>query len=323
MIKKFLFIQLICFLTSLLLHCTLICAQERDTSNPVKIVTLMSSDYQEFREALAGFKNALNKADIKYEISLITNISNNGFNPKVIDKIRESEPDLILTLGTKALTNVNNYIKDIPIVFSMVLKSYFTQSIDTFVKNNANVTGVTLSIPVIQKFSIFKEIIPDLKTIGVIYSPDENSELINEAKSAAKRLNLDLVAANVSSERDVPKALNNLTRIVDVIWMILDNAVNSDYSREYIILEGFRNDIPVMGPSENYVGAGALCAVRANYRNVGFQSGKMAVKILNGSKPSEVPYEDPKLSVIYINERIAAGIGLKITNQIKAVAKIK
>ena len=78
---------------------------------------------------------------------------------------------------------------------------------------------------------------PNLRTIGVIYTPGENSELIKEAQDAAKKLNINFIPADVTDEREFPTALQNLIRIVDVIWMIVDNAVNSDESRKYIILE--------------------------------------------------------------------------------------
>jgi len=314
--KVLLFIQIICFLFSLFLNYSLINAQQRNISKDVKIVALMSHDYNEYREALEGFKEALKEANIKFEINLINNIGDNDFNPKIVNEIQKIKPNLILALGTRASYNANLHINDIPIVFSMVLNPNFNNSNNSYEKNNKNITGVTLSIPVIKQFSTLKEIIPNLKTVGVIYSPDENSELIKEARTAAKQLNLDLVAADVSNEREVPITLNNLIRIVDVIWLIVDNAVNSFESIKHIILEGFRNDIPVMGLAENYVVAGAAFAVSADYKNVGFQSGNMAIKILNGYEPSQLPYEYPQKVVLYVNERITDGIGLKIPEKI-------
>lgn len=313
--KVFLFIQIICFLFFLFLNYNLVNALQRNVSKDVKIAALMSSDYHEYREALEGFEEALTKANIKFKINLINNIEDNDFNPKVINKIKEIKPDLILSLGTKASYNVNLHINDIPIVFSMVLNPNFN-NLNSPNGKKKNVTGVTLSIPVIKQFSVFKEIVPNLKTIGVIYTPEENSELIKEARTAAKQLNLDLVAADVSNEREVPITLNNLIKIVDVIWMIVDKSVYSIDSRRHIILEGFRNDIPVIGLAENFVDAGATFAVSADYKNVGFQSGNMAIKILNGNEPSKFPYEYPQKVVLYVNKRVIAGIGIEISEKI-------
>ena len=316
------FLQTICFLLSLLLNYDLINSQQKGTSGTVKIVVLMSSDLDEYKLALDGFKDALSNSNIKFEINQISDIGDNNFNPKITNEIRKLKPDLILGLGTKSANNLHTYINDIPVVFSMVLNPNFINSNHQSGKNNKNITGVSLSIPVIKQFSTLKEMIPNLKTIGVIYNPYENSELIKEAQTAAKQLNLDLVAVDVSYEREVPMTLNNLIKYVDVIWLIVDRMVNSVESRKNIILEGFRNDIPVMGLSEKVVRAGAAFAVSADYRNVGFQSGNLAVKILNGDEPSQLPYEYPQKTIIYINERIVDSIGLKISEKIRKNAVI-
>ncbi|NVM04775.1 MAG: ABC transporter substrate-binding protein [Candidatus Helarchaeota archaeon] len=282
----------------------------------VKIVALLSKDYKEYREALEGFRKALSDSNIRYDITLINNMEDDVSIAKLVNDIRNNNPDLILAIGSRALYKINTYIKDIPIVFSMVLNPNTNNSKNTRLTNNGNITGVTLSIPVRKQFAIFKEILPNLITIGVIYSPEENGKLVEEAKSALKQLNIDLIAADVKGEREVPKTLNYLINVVDAIWIIVDNAVNSVESMRNIILESVRNDIPVMGPSEKYVKAGATFAVSADYESIGMQSGEMAIKILNGKQPSSLPIEYPQDFVIYINEKITNWIGLKIPDKI-------
>lgn len=312
-------LQLICLLSSLFIHYTFVIAQQRNEPDPVKIIALLSSEYKEYFQALEGFEKVFKNSKIDYILNSVNNIKNNDFNPRVLNKINEIKPDLILALGTRALTSLEQYVEDIPIVFSMVLNPYLTNSTNA----RKNVTGVTMSIPVLEQFSTFKKIVPNMKTIGVVYSPEENSELIKEAGLAAKQLDIDLVEANVNNEREVPNAINNLTRIVDVIWLIVDKAVSNTDIIKYIILEGFRNDIPVMGLSAHYVEAGAVCAVSADYNSIGAQAGTMAVKILNGVEPFQVPYEKPRSFVLYINERVAASMGISINEQIRKKAVIK
>lgn len=317
-----LIVKIISFSLTLFLYFEFVNAQQKIPSKTVKIFAIMSRNYPEYNEALEGFKEALTDANIKFDINLVTSLKEDNPNLKIIDDIKKAEPDLILALGTNAVNSVNTNINDIPIVFSMVLNPTFGNSKNSST-NNKNITGVSLSVPVIKQFSTFKEIIPNLKTVGVIYSPDENSELIKEAEISAKKLNIDLIAADVNDENDVPRTLNNLIRIVDVIWMIVDKAVNSIESRRHIIMEGFRNDIPVIGPSENYVVAGAAFAISADYKNVGWQTGKITVKILEGNEPSQLPCEYPNKTVIYINEKIINSIGIKIPNTILQNAVIK
>lgn len=301
----------------------IITAQETTDLKNIKIVVLTSHNYDEYQQAFEGFKKALTETNIKFTISMMKDLGNTNVNGELVAEIQKSKPDLILTLGSTATYTISSYIQDIPIVFSMVLYPNMNNSNNSKGNNSGNITGVSLSIPVDKQFSVLKQIIPNLKTIGVIYSADENLPLIKEAQQVAKVLNLNLIAADVTDERDVPQALNNLIRIVDALWMIVDKSINSTFSRTNLILEGFRNNIPVMGLSENYVRAGAAIAVSADYMTVGMQTGKLAIQILNGESPAEIPIEYPQKLNIYINEKIIDGIGLKIpTTILKKVIKI-
>lgn len=315
--KKFLLKTITFFiLLSIFLCCYQIFAQQNNTLRRVKVVALLSKDYKEYREALEGFRKVLSDSNISYDIILINDIEDNLSVTELVDDIQSNNPDLILAIGSRALYDIDTYIKDIPIVFSMVLNPNANNHKNARLTNNGNITGVTLSIPVRKQFAIFKEILPNLITIGVIYNPEENEELIKEAKRASRQLNIDLIAADVNGEREVPKTLNYLINVVDAMWIIVDNAVNSVKSMRNVILESVKNDIPVMGPSEKYVKAGAAFAVSADYESIGMQSGEMAIKILNGKKPSSLPIEYPQEFVIYINEKITDWIGLKIPDKI-------
>jgi len=291
-----------------------IAAQQSRADEKVQIVAFMGRDYDEYRMALEGFKEELERSNIRYEIQVINSLGDNPGETEVLHAVQQKKPALILALGTKAANFISSQVQDIPIIYSMVLNQRVYGQSNSVAKN---ITGVTLSIPTFHQFSVIKEIMPDVKSIGVIYTRAENADLIQEAQLAARQLNIDLVTAGVDKEKEVPTALNNLLRVVDVIWMIVDKAVNSVDSRKYIILECFRNNVPVVGLSENYVRAGAAFAVSADYTKLGIQTGTMAVKILNGSEVRMLSHESPKDYNIYINQRIVDGIGLIIPENIE------
>ena len=308
--KYFLNIQKVWFLLLLTVQYSPIYAQNSSAANTYEIVTVMSADYNEYRESLNEFQTVLEKHDIDFNIRLdVGKRTDNNIDPRIINRIQEDRPDLILALGTKAAQSLSTHIHDIPIVFSMVLNPLYTNSSNN---NNSNITGVTLSVPVLTQFSVLKRVIPELYNIGVIYSHDENETLINEARIAATGLNINLVPIDVNDERDVPSAVQNLIRVVDIIWLIVDKAVNSEESRKHIILTGHKNNIPVVGPSKNYVSAGAAFAISTDYTNIGAQSAGLAIEILNGVNPSQIPHESPSNVILYVNERIHDWFGIPI-----------
>jgi len=290
-------------------------AEQAQAAADVRIVVLISGSQPEYREALAGFEKALQAARILPELVVLDDINVGGSNDDLIARIYRNSPDLIFALGTSAASKVRA-IRDIPIVYSMVLNTSFMDDGGTIARNNTNITGVTLTIPVLEQFTKYKEIFPKLRTVGVIYNPDENAELIREAQQAARARNIELIPADVKDERGVPRSLRNLIQVVDVLWLIVDKAVNSLDSRKYIFIECFKNNIPVMALSENRVRELAAFAVTADYEGIGWQSGEMAKRIFRGVPPSAIPVESPHKLNIYINKRIIDSIGLEIPDSV-------
>ena len=223
--------HIICILIVQGVYYDLVIAQGDKPDKTISITAVFSADYAEYKIALKGFKKALSNQNLTFEIKEETNNGNNDFDMRIINRIHESNPDIILAIGTTAANYLSTYIDDIPIVFTMVLDYYLTN----FDKNNNRTfSGVSLSIPPESQFRVLKRLMPDLKTIGVIYTAEENKELIQEAQLNIERLGLDLVAADVRGVGDVPRAYRNLMRIADVFWLIKDDAVNSKKSREFI-----------------------------------------------------------------------------------------
>ncbi|MFC1729958.1 ABC transporter substrate-binding protein [candidate division KSB1 bacterium] len=289
-------------------------AQQRTGTEEYRIVAVMTADYPEYREAYEGFIEELRTRGIGYTVELIESIGNNDIDENFVRRVRENNTDLILAIGTRAADSISKRISDIPIVFAMVMNPHFDTSDDLSYRN---VTGVRFSIPVETQFQVYKEIIPGLTNIGVIYTPEENEDVVSEAEQAARNLDLNLVKGNVNSEREVPQTVQNFIRVVDIIWKIVDSAVSGRETTEHIVLEGFRNNIPIVGLGENIVRAGAALAVSADFRMVGMQSGVLAEKILQGTSPAALEIEYPREYILYVNARIANGIGLRIPDSLE------
>lgn len=261
----------------------------------------MSDNYPQYRTALEGFREYLNDNNIRYEIELSETVYENDNGKSLAVEIGEFAPDLIFTVGTRALHYINSEFKDIPIVCTMALNGNSLEK---------NVAGVTFLVPVSTQFSILKQIVPGLNNIGVIYSEDENSNLISDAERAARRHGLNLVKGVVKNEREVPGVLRNLVRVSDAIWMIIDSATSTRKSHESIILEGYRNNIPVVALAESIVRAGASFAISADFRLTGFQSGEIALRILRGVSPNRIGLVAPDSIIVYVNGKVTDDIGI-------------
>lgn len=282
----------------------------------VVMAVIKSQDIKPYNIALEGFNKALEEEGIK---ALTFNYDMKGWEEegrKIAQEVISKKPDIVLTLGTKATRIALQDIKDFPVVFSAVLNPIDSGLVKSLKCSGNNLTGASVDIPVKTQFEWLKEVVPNVKKIGVLYNPDETKVVINDASKIAETMKLKLIAVPVYSQKDVPKATKDLVRKIDALWAVADSTVFIPQSTKFILLHTLRMKIPFMGLSSGFVNIGALLALSCNYEDIGRQSGELAVRILAGEKPSTIPITVPRKTFLSLNLRVARQIGLNIPSHI-------
>jgi putative ABC transport system substrate-binding protein len=216
---------------------------------------------------------------------------------------------LIVTFGPLATDTVAREIADIPLVAGLVLSP-------GLYGKSGNVTGVGLELPVEQQFDWLRRIVPNARTVGVLYNPAENRNRIEAAQVAAKKRGLTLDAQEVRSPLDVPAALDALSKRADVLWSVPDTTALSPQLAKHLLLFSFRNGIPFIGLSSAWVKAGALYSLDADYREVGAQCAEIAMKVLNGASPGSVQPVPPRTVVYSLNLTTARQMKISLPTEI-------
>ncbi len=290
--------------------------ENRGLRSDFKIAVIKSRDSTFYNAALKGFRKVLEDKNVK-DITSYNMEDDPRKGREIISKIKTKKLDLILTLGTMATTVASEDIKDLPIVFSAVLNPVDSGLVKDMKSSGNNLTGASMDIPIKTQFEWLKKVAPSIKTIGVLYNPDETKVVIDKASKIAEIMTLKLIAVPVHSEKDVPKATNGLLRKVDALWSVADTTVfGLKQSRKFILLKTLREKIPFMGLSRFFVQAGALLALSCDYEDIGRQSGELAVRILAGEKPSQIPITVPRKISLLLNLKVAERIGIKIPRHI-------
>lgn len=291
-------------------------AQVGSSRNPAEICVIMSKDLTEYNDAFEGFKEYLDENRVYYRIVYLRILGEESLTQEVVREVRRSAPDLILAVGTTAAATIGKEINDIPIVVSIVLTQYYNNG------SYNNVTGVSLTVPPLIQFRAIKQVLPDMSSIGVLYNPNENDRLIRDAKSAARRLNLDLIDVGVNNAREVPRTAQNLFQFTDALWMVATNVLPLE-SRRDLINKGLRNNIPIAGYGEVTVKEGTLLSVSySGFKQIGRQSGKIAVSVLRGTAPGAIRFQYPEEIVLYVNQRVADLLGVTIPERITGITEI-
>lgn len=245
-----------------------------DSARKGFIEALKSKGYEEGKNLKIDYENA--QGDMATTQTIAQNFVSNKEN-------------LILAIATPSAQAAYNATKNIPIVITAVtdpVKAGLAKSLE---KPDTNVTGTSDNVPIEKQLQLLKELIPGSRNLGVIYNTSEsNSEVqIENLKKAAPNFNLHLVTVGITNVNEIPQALSSILGNIDVLYIPTDNMVAS--SMPLIINQCYSKNIPVIGSEKGEVTNGALATTGIDYNKLGFQTGLIAVDIINGKSPKDIP----------------------------------
>jgi putative ABC transport system substrate-binding protein len=198
----------------------------------------------------------------------------------------------------------------------MVLNPDISGYVESMQSSGNNLTGASMDISVRSQFEMLMSVVSNVKKIGVMYDPQENQIVIDRALKTAKDMGIQLLARKVYSEKEVPEVLEDISDNIDALWAVSDSTIFIPQSIQFILLHTLRNSIVFMGISPSFVEAGALLALTCDYEDIGRQSGEIAIRVLTGEKPGNIPVSIPGKTLLSINLRTAQQIGVEIPRDI-------
>ena len=227
----------------------------------------------------------------------------------IAGKFLGDDPDLVVAIATPAAQSMAAAIKDTPIVFSAVSDPLGAKLVTDMEKPTSNVTGTSDALPMDQTFELIKELSPDAKTIGFIYTASEaNSQsIIAEAKAMAGDYGLECVEKAITTSTELQQAAEVLAGKADVIYTPVDNVIAS--SIPVLAEVGKKMQIPVYAGAVEMVEQGAYATVGVDYYKLGEVTGDMVGEVLEGKAVSEIPVATLDNFMKVINKTTADTIG--------------
>lgn len=208
------------------------------------------------------------------------------------------------------------YEKGIPVVFNAISDPIEAKLVKEDGSAMDGVTGVSDALPVEDQLKLIREILPDAKKIGILYTTSEPNSVstLRIYKDLAPQYGFEIVEKGIGTAAEVAQGAEILASSVDCISNMTDNNVVAALS---VLLEKANaNKIPVFGSEEEQVGNGCLASAGLDYYQLGIQAGKMAARILKGEKPSDIPYETLKESKITFNIATAQSLGIELPQSV-------
>jgi len=235
------------------------------------------------------------------------NMEGNAETGKALcQKMKSEGCKVVITVGKGATKTAMAELGSMPIVYCMVMNPE-----EDGIKGG-NITGISLDIPMVKQFEAFKSVVPKIKKIGIVYSGETSDNLVKEMKQAASKTGFTLVDKKVGGDAEVPNAVREMKGSIDGLYLPPDKVVAQRDAFQFIALFTFENNLPFMAPSGRFVSKGALVALMIDYEDIGKQAGEVAKKIAGGASASSLPPEQPRATILVLNQKTAQTIGINI-----------
>ncbi len=227
-----------------------------------------------------------------------------------------SKPDVIVAIATPSAQAVAASTKTIPLVFAGITDPIAAKLIKNWQPTGSNITGVSDYQAVEPQIAFMKKIVPNLKSVGYVYSPGEiNSTIIlKQLKELLPAQGIKFIAVPAQRTADIPTAAKSLAGKVDLIYTTTDNNVVSAY--ESLVKVANEAKIPLLASFPDAIERGATAAFGMSYYDVGRQSGKLVARILQGEKVGNITPEIGKELRLIVNLVAAKRLGIKIAPEV-------
>lgn len=288
---------------------------EAPEGEKLKIGVIQHSEHAALDAARDGFLEALKEKgydESKVEFD-IQNAQNDQSNLKTISqRLVQNKNDLILAVATPAAQSVANETTEIPILVTAVTDLVEAGLVTSNEAPGSNVSGTSDLTPVKEQLDLMMEIMPEVKTIGIMYNSSEtNSEIqAKMAEKCAQDLGLSVEFGTVTSTNDIAQALQSIAGKVDVLYIPTDNTFASAMATVGSLAE--ESKIPTIVGEQGMCEAGGLATVGIDYYKLGYQTGEMAALVLEGADIATMPVETASDASICINLDTARAIGIEV-----------
>lgn len=234
----------------------------------------------------------------------------------------DKKADVLVGVATPAALALANTTSDIPIVLGAVTDPVGAKLVKDLDHPGRNITGVSDQPPVASQIKLGKELLPNAKTVGMLYSSTEaNSKYqVEEATKAAENSGLNVKNYPVASTNEIAQTVQVMTQNVDFIYIPLDNTIAN--AMQAVVGEANKTKTPIITSVDTMVEQGGLATVGIDQYTLGKKTGEMVVQLLKGADPAVTPVYTFKEGVTVLNEKQAAFLGIQIPDELKNNAQI-
>ena len=242
--------------------------------------------------------------------------------PALAAELARANVDAIVTGGEQAILAAKRATSTIPIVMGASNDPVGAGLVASFARPGGNVTGMTILSPELsrKRLELLKEVAPSISRVAVLYNPDFPGTALDlrQTRDAARTLGLALHDVAVQQPGQFDAIFSSVRKRADAFVLLADPFFTSHHP--LVVDLARKHRLPAVYYWKEFVVAGGLISYGPNLRDLYRRAATHVDKILKGTRPGDLPVEQPTTFELVINLGTAKAFGLSIPPSLVARA---
>jgi ABC-type uncharacterized transport system substrate-binding protein len=235
--------------------------------------------------------------------------------PEMAAELVRMKVDIIVVSSSTYVEPARQATKTIPIVFAIHADPVGVGHVASLARPGGNITGLSnlLTDLVPKELEIFKEAVPQITRIGILWNPATPSHglAVQAVEAGGKRLSLQLLLVPARTVEEFDEAFSTMTRERMGGFLVIASPLS--FSQRVPLAElALKQRLPGMYGTRENVEVGGLMSYGADYIDQHRRAALYVDKILKGAKPADLPVEQASKYELIINLKTANALGLAI-----------
>jgi putative ABC transport system substrate-binding protein len=284
---------------ALLTLASILAACEQDHSNVTRIGIVIPLEHNAMNEIISGFSDTLKQ---QYPKSIVLDVKNAQNDPNlqrsIIQQMNDNNDQFIVTIGLGATQMATAMVNEKPIIG---LAAGLSDE-DRKAHKTCHVALVHDEISPAILLNLIKATNPEIKHVTLIHSSAEKVfPEVKIAVDAAKKIGINITPIMAATLPDLTSVAAAIPADSQAILVLKDNLIVSGIS--LLAKTAQQLHIPLISSDQGSVEAGAGFALGVHEREIGVDGAKLAILVLKGESPCELPVVEMKKLTVFVNEK--------------------
>jgi putative ABC transport system substrate-binding protein len=222
--------------------------------------------------------------------------------------------DVIVTHSAPNVLAAKQATSAIPIVFALAADPVDTGLVAALARPGANITGLSIQAADLagKRLELLREVVPGLRRLAVMTDVGNPSQVLetSEVQAAARSLGIEVATLDIRRAEEIAPTFETLKGRMDALYVNANPLVTTNQIRINTLALAAR--LPTMHGVREYVETGGLISYGPSFSDLFRRAADYVDKILRGTKPSDIPVEQPTKFDLVVNLKTAQMLGLDV-----------